>query len=34
MNIQEEVSEDHNFLRATGKDPRYRAHDEEITHQF
>jgi hypothetical protein len=34
MNIQEEGSEDLNFLRATEKDPCYRAHDEEITHQF
>jgi hypothetical protein len=34
MNIQEEDSEDLNFLCATGKDPFYPAHDEEITHQF
>ena len=34
LNIQEEDSEDLNFLRATGKDLCYRAHDEEITHQF
>jgi len=34
MNIQEEDSQDLIFLRATGKDPCYRAHAEEYTHQF
>ena len=34
MNIQNEVSENLIFLRATGKVRCHRTHDEEITQQF